>query len=137
MRSGASSKSKPPKPPVFFLDRLLGKKVIPAALRQAGVEVHIHDDHFPVNARDQDWLPVVGERGWIVLTKDQRIRYRELELAAVRMARVGLFTLTAKALPGIRHFVARNSTPFIAKITRSASVSMWIGRQELQKRYGR
>lgn len=31
-----------------------------------------------------DWLSVVGERGWVALTRDTRIRYKPNELAAVR-----------------------------------------------------
>ncbi|MEW2382621.1 hypothetical protein AB0873_11125 [Micromonospora sp. NPDC047707] len=29
---------------------------------------------------DQDWLPVVGEEGWVVFGRDQNILKRELEL---------------------------------------------------------
>ena len=139
-RSGASSKSKPLKPPVFFLDRNLGKKEIAAALRQANIEVQVHDDHFPPDARDEDWLSEVGRRGWIVLTKDARIRYRTSELAALVRARVSAFVLTSgnlcgaemaeifiKALPTMCRFAARYSPPFIAKITKNGSVSMLVG----------
>ena len=138
-RSVASYKSKPRKPAVFFLDRSLGKRTIAAALRQAGVEVQVHDDHFPPDARDEDWLREVGRRGWIVLTKDHRIRYRELEVAAILKARVCAFVLTGgnlqgkemgqifvKALPAIKRFIARNSPPFIAKVTRAGSVSPFL-----------
>ncbi|MGH9863441.1 MAG: hypothetical protein ACRD35_08465 [Candidatus Acidiferrales bacterium] len=138
-RSGASSKSKPPEPVVFFLDRSLGSKIIARALRDAGLDVHVHDDHFPPDALDEDWLPTVGQRGWVVLTKDTRIRYRAAELAAVRRANVRLFSLIAKdlqgpemaqifvrAVPSIRRLVQRTPAPFLAKITRSASVSLWV-----------
>jgi hypothetical protein len=53
--SGANSPSKQPEPPVFFLDRSLGKKRIAATLRQAGAIVHVHDDYFPPDAKDEDW----------------------------------------------------------------------------------
>jgi hypothetical protein len=36
--------------PVFFVDRSLGKHVVPGALRAAGARVEVHDDHFPQNA---------------------------------------------------------------------------------------
>jgi len=41
---------------VFFIDRSLGRRVIPAALREAGEEVRIHDDYFPQDAKDEVWL---------------------------------------------------------------------------------
>lgn len=28
---------------------------------------------------DEDWLPIVGENGWVVLMRDKRIRYRKPE----------------------------------------------------------
>lgn len=136
-RSDASSKSKLPSSFVFFLDRSLGKKKIAAALRQAGAAVEIHDDHFPPSAKDEDWLREAGKRGWTVLTKDRRIRHRTPELAALIKAGVRVFVLAAgdlqgvemaeifvKALPAINRFAARNSPPFIARVTKGGSVSM-------------
>ena len=136
-QSAASYKSKPHSSLVLFLDRSLGKHVVATALRQAGAHVEIHDDHFASDARDEDWLKDVGRRGWAVLTKDRRIRYRAPELAALRKARVRTFVLTAgdlqgtematiftKALPAINRFAARNPPPFIATITKAGSVSM-------------
>jgi len=63
-------------PLIFFLDRSLGKHIVADALRQAGAEVQLHDDYFSQDARDEEWLQEVGRRGWIVLTKDDRIRCR-------------------------------------------------------------
>ncbi|MBI4591085.1 MAG: hypothetical protein HY725_19840 [Candidatus Rokubacteria bacterium] len=136
-RSDASSKSRLPSTLSFFLDRSLGKKKIATALRQAGVQVEIHDDHFPQDARDEDWLQEAGRRGWIVLTKDRRIRHRALELSAVVRAGVRVFVLTAgdlqggemaeifvKALPAMNGFAAQHSPPFIARVSRTGSVSM-------------
>src|SRR5574341_871525 len=82
-RSAANSSSKPPNRYAFFIDRSLRSKIVAEALRQAGAEVHVHDDYFPPNAPDEEWLRVVGRRGWIVLTKDDRIRYRGTGLAAL------------------------------------------------------
>ena len=83
-----SSRSKPPDPPIFFLDRSLGKKRIATALREAGAIVHVHDDSFPPDAKDEEWLTRVGRNQWIVLTKDHRIRYRNLERSALMSAGV-------------------------------------------------
>src|SRR6266581_6514163 len=132
-RLGASSTSKSlPEVPSFFLDRSLGKKLIATALRAEGATVFVHDDHFPSDSRDEDWLAEVGRRGWIVLTKDTRIRYRALERNALIGAGVGAFILTAgnlngpemasvfvKALPRIQKFLGKHQRPFIANITGS------------------
>jgi hypothetical protein len=42
-----------PEPLVFFIDRSLGRRVIPNALRDAGARVEVHDDHFSQDAQDQ------------------------------------------------------------------------------------
>lgn len=108
---------------------------MPEALRRAGETVEIHDDHFAPNAKDADWLSMVGRRGWIVLTKDERIRYRMIEQQAMMRASVAAFILTAGgvtgaemanifigALPKIRRFVMKYDRPFIASVTRSGAV---------------
>ena len=99
--------------------------------------MHVHDDHFPPAAKDEEWLTHAGQKGWIVLNKDHRIRYRNLERTALMSAGVSAFVLTAgdlkgnemvqifvKALPAIAKFLTKHKRPFIAKVARSGSVSM-------------
>jgi predicted nuclease of predicted toxin-antitoxin system len=136
-RSAANSRLKPPKRVVFFLDRSLGKKVIAGALRQAGVQTEVHDDHFPPDARDETWLKAVGARGWVVLTKDRRLRYRTPELAALMASGVPAFVLTAGnvrgdemaaifagALPKILKFMRKHKPPFVAALTRRGQIQI-------------
>jgi len=135
--SAASSGSRPPEPLVFFLDRSLGRKIVAQALRELGETVEIHDDHFLPDAKDEDWLLEVGKRGWIVLTKDDRIRYRATERMAIASAKVRAFVLTStqlqgtemaaafiKALPRIKRLVASHAPPFIARVSRTGKVSL-------------
>jgi hypothetical protein len=123
--------------PVFFVDRSLGKHVIAEALRAAGVQVEVHDDHFPQNALDETWLPAVGRKGWAVLTSDDRIRYRHAEISAASTARVALFIFTGKrmrgtaiadalvrALPAMMELLATKRRPFVAKVSRAGAVSV-------------
>lgn len=95
-----SSNSKLPKKHIFFIDRSLGRKAISSALIETGASVVIHDDHFPQNTTDEEWLNVVGKKGWIVLSKDNRIRYRLNEISALRSAKVLAFILVAKNATG-------------------------------------
>ena len=135
--SAASSGSRPPEPLVFFIDRSLGRKIVAQALREIGETVEIHDDHFAPDAKDEDWLFEVGKRGWIVLTKDDRIRYRVTERTAIASAKVRAFVLTStqlqgtemaaafiKALPRIKRIVASNAPPFIARVSRTGKVAL-------------
>jgi hypothetical protein len=69
-------------------------------LSAAGAVVELPRDHFPPGAQDVDWLPVVGAKRWVVLTKDRYIRRRQLELEALMNARVRAFVLIAADLTG-------------------------------------
>lgn len=109
-----------------------------AVLRAAGLHVEIHDDHFRQDALDPEWLTAVSERNWIVVTRDERIRYRVAEKQAIRRAKVRAFVLVAQgdlraemlaqnflvALPKIRRVVDKQKPPFIAKISRSGDVTV-------------
>jgi len=128
----------PPEPLVFFVDRSLGRNVVAGALRAAGEQIQVHDDHFPQNTPDETWLKEVGQHDWIVLTKDTRIRYRAIETNALCAAKVRAFVLTAKgdlsgtemaevfikALPRIRRLCAKTKPPFIAKVSRDGNVML-------------
>ena len=76
----------------FFCDRSLGRKV-PYALRLLGIDVAAHDDYFGQMTPDDRWLADVGRRGWIVLTKDNRMRFRATEREALIMYRIGCFAI--------------------------------------------
>ncbi|HEV7207272.1 MAG TPA: hypothetical protein VGN54_00885 [Mycobacteriales bacterium] len=63
--------------PELFLDRSHGRLKVPPLLRVAG-----------------QWLAHAGRNGWPVLMKDERIRYRPAERAAVIAFDVQTFCLT-------------------------------------------
>lgn len=141
-RFATSSRSSPERrePVVFFVDRSLGRKRFPAPLRDAGLIVEIHDDHFPPDAEDEVWLSEIGKRGWVAITKDERIRYRAIERDALMRAGVRAFILTGRNLPAqelasiflrclarIDRLLGANRGPFIARITRGGSVDVIFG----------
>src|SRR3954469_18720819 len=68
MPSGPRSR-RLPEPWIFFIDRSLGGQVVAEALRAAGEQVEVHDDHFARDASDETWLGAVGAKGWVVLSK--------------------------------------------------------------------
>jgi hypothetical protein len=80
---------------------------------------------------------VVGKNGWLLLTKDKRIRFNELEKSAVQRYHVREFyfasgnysgaemaTMLVDALREMVRFVRRYDPPFIASISRSGKVSL-------------
>ena len=56
-------------------------------MKEAGAIVELHTDHFAENARDPEWLPVVGQRKWVILTKDSKLLTNQLEIIAQDPAR--------------------------------------------------
>lgn len=99
-----------------------------------GARVEMHRDHFPDDADDVVWLPVIAARGWVILSKDQ---FNYLERMAIRNAKGRAFLLvrgslpgaeqvaiTRKALPGILRILDLTTPPFIAKIYRDGSVHL-------------
>jgi len=91
----------PPEPRLtFFTDASIGRRIVPAALRAAGLEVVVHDDRFPPGTLDDVWLTEAGRRNWLVLTKDKRIRYRQIERRALEQEGVGAFVFTGKDVTG-------------------------------------
>lgn len=134
----SSSRRKPPEPLVFFIDRSLGRKKVPEALRAAGVEIRVHDELFPQGTQDVDWLKEAGANGWVVITRDARIRYNQLEKQAVIAARLRFFSITSSSLTGeeaaalilsaldrVSRLCRQHSkSGFIAKISRGPDVKI-------------
>jgi len=119
---------------IFFIDRCLGTKLADS-LRNVGATVEIHGDHFKQDMKDEDWLRIVGERNWVVLTKDKKIASRPLELLAVAEGDVWLFAFVGGDVPGVvvaqgfvnalenmQQFIRGNQAPFIAKVHQSGMV---------------
>ncbi len=137
MPSKKQSAAKPPDETVIFIDRSLGIEPIRTELVNAGLVVETHDDHFARDEEDRVWLRTVGERGWVVLTKDQRLRYRPLEIAALRASKARVFVLTAGnlrgaeiaavfliALPRIFKVLHSVPGPFVARVSHSGRVTV-------------
>lgn len=127
-----------PEPWVFFLDRSLGGRLVFEALRAKGERVEVHDAHFPKDAPDVAWLGAVGHKGWVVLSKDDRIRLNEVERDALTEAGVAAFFLgrsdltgpqmasaIVTALPTMKRALRRFPIPFIARISADGDVSVF------------
>ena len=125
-------------PLVFFIDRCLGKHFIVDALKQTGITIEIHDDHFAPSTLDTEWIPEIGRRGWIILTKDANIGRNHLERQALARAGIRMFTLVSQnlsgedmaeifriAIPNIQKFISKHPAPFIAKVYRDSKVKAW------------
>jgi len=124
--------SGPLEPGVFFTDRDLGNR-FPQILAAAGLTVKKHSDHFRANCPDEEWLKIIGQKGWTAITHDGRIRYKPNELDAVIRNDVALLVVVGKAsfqelaqnfvatIPKIMELLKTHSPPLIAKIYRPSS----------------
>src|SRR5438093_398009 len=95
--------SKKESPPEFFVDRSLGKSIA-EGLRACGLTVHtmasVYGEKQAQRLKDEVWLRDAGERGWVVLTKDDAIRRRPSERDALIDAGARVFCLTSAQLRG-------------------------------------
>lgn len=137
MPSGPRSR-RLPEPWVFFVDRSLGGKVLADALRAVGERVEVHDDHFPKDAPDEVWLAEVGAKGWVILSKDDRIRRNPVERQALLTAGVAAFFLGrsdlrgdqmasafSAALMAMKKALRRFAVPFIAGVSQGGDVHVF------------
>lgn len=124
---------------VLFLDRNLGRKIVSEKLRATGMKVEIHDEHLPMDAPDEDWIALVGKRGWTALTKDKNIRFRSVQLEMIKKHRARVIVIRAKDSTGsdiaellikgrekISRFVSENTAPFVGAIDRSGRVRQYV-----------
>lgn len=81
--------------PVLFLDECLGTHDVAETLRAGGIAAEVLLDHFPSGTPDEIWLPEIGKRAWVVLSKDKWIRRRKIEKEALKNAHVTAFVLTS------------------------------------------
>jgi hypothetical protein len=116
------------------MGRSLGRR-----LAAEGLSVVLHDDVFEQGTPDHEWLPIVGARRWVVLTKDSRLRFRPLEKEALIAANVRVFVFTGgnlqgaamadaivKAIPKIKALLAARRHAFVARITAASDVAILL-----------
>ena len=83
----------PPERRKLFIDRNSGGRSFRACLAVAGLDVVLHDDEFPQTAADEDWMPAVGERQWIVITGDNATTSSPLFLQRLDASKTYVFVL--------------------------------------------
>ena len=133
--------SQPEQPPRFFLDRSLGRKAVPEALRADGWDVITLAEHYGIPADDQvadtDWIEEAAKRGWPVLMKDKRIRHRQAELTAVTDHKARCFVITRGDLPSAemaQRFIT-NKAAILAAATQPGPYMYSVQRDRISRLY--
>lgn len=81
---------------MIFFDRSIPKGVV-EAVKQVREDVCWLEDVFSEHwIKDREWIPEIGARGWLVVSKDKKIRTRKEERRAVAEHDVGCFILNYK-----------------------------------------
>lgn len=124
--------------PVLVLDEGISSPLLQEAIRNEGVPCELLIDHFPRGTPDARWLPQIGQRGWILLSKDLAIQKNTIEYHALLNAGIGAFFIRSreipgheiiacvvKALPKMSEIVRNQQKPFLAKIYKDGTVVLW------------
>lgn len=86
---------------MLFIDRCAWSAALGRALNEARIGFVAHHAQFAHDTPDETWLAAAAHQGWLVVTRDQRIRYRANELAAMKRARLHVFVFTQGGLTGV------------------------------------
>lgn len=81
----------------FFFDNNLGQNLV-IGLRAFGEDVVHLTEKFPHNTPDEIWLKEIGEKNYVLITRDERVRWNPAELSAFCKNKVGAFFLGGKNL---------------------------------------
>lgn len=81
---------------MIFIDRSIPRGVA-RALQQVRDDVLWLEDRFAHDATDKTWLATAGQEGWLVITRDKKIRSRPGERRALIENGVGCFVLNQRA----------------------------------------
>ncbi len=120
--------------PTFFFDRCFGKalpRLVRAAHPPFGVVGFDEDKSlgFGETTGDDEWLSVVGQRGWVALSHDKKFHAENAPLLAVRQHKVACFYLAgatllswhkfvvfAKASRKIMEYIENEKPPYIFRV---------------------
>ncbi len=117
----------------FFFDNNISKKIV-EGLKAFGEEVVHLQEKFPEDSADIEWLQYVGEKGLVLITRDERVRWNPAEIAAIKKFKVATFFLGGKNLDGcrliqqvvrnwprIKEYSGNNQPPFAIRIPPTGS----------------
>ncbi|TET32920.1 MAG: hypothetical protein E3J72_18500 [Planctomycetota bacterium] len=85
----------------FLVDQNIGERFA-KGMKSFGEEVEYLGDHYPLNISDKDLLADIGEKGWVLISREKEIRYKPAEKAAFVKHSNGAFLLSGKKLSGCK-----------------------------------
>ena len=122
----------------FFLDENHHRTLaVHEVLTGAELGIEYHHAYFEGGTPDRVWLPLVGQRGWVLLPSDTRIRHHYSEREQVIASKVRLFCFSSnnqtgvalgetlrRALPRMLRILREEPPPFFATIDKEGQVHL-------------
>jgi len=136
-RSAASSKRpRKNKEHIFYIDEGIGAHVVSGALRDAGAKVETANNALYSGVPDEEWIKYVGKNKRLAITKDKRLRHREIEIRAIKKYKAKIFRFTSgnmsgkemaeiavKAIGKMEKYADKYSGPFVVSLTKGGKLS--------------
>jgi predicted nuclease of predicted toxin-antitoxin system len=117
----------------FFIDNNLSH-LLARGMREFGEDVTHLQEQFAESAEDELWLPYIGDKGYVLVTRDETIRWKPAEIKALKRHKVGAFFLGGKGLsrcqlvqqlvrnwPRMKELAAKEHRPFAYRIPPSGT----------------
>lgn len=83
---------------MIFIDRSIPKSVADA-LKLVRPDLMWIEDKYNHRTKDEVWLPDIGAKQWLLISRDKHIRTRPGERQAIRDNGIGCFILNQKRNP--------------------------------------
>jgi hypothetical protein len=140
-KRSSGKRARPLKNFTLYLDQSFDCNEVKAALSAGNIKYRVYTEDFRPGAEDTSILPLVGKRGWAILTCDSKNRYRGLERETILRYKVRQFIFTANlggaalakllvdSYPKMRNFARENERPFVAVITKSGDIYLRMNSQ--------
>jgi hypothetical protein len=121
---------------------MLGRFQCANGLRDRGLKVEVHYDHFADDAPDEEWIPRCAQQKWVIITGDiwGHGRKEAAQIRAVASGRVRVFQLATNDIPSelwaqailkaerkILKILKHNKGPFMARVTPGGRVTLLEG----------
>lgn len=139
MPSGRKRQQPEKPPPIFFLDRGVGRHVVAEAIRARGCEALPMADVYPNGADqrvpDDEWIERAGREGWIAITKDYSIIRDHAD--DLKSSRLRVFAFNNASISG-DEMASRLDRHFNRILRRAAKAGPYvyvIGKDGLERRW--
>jgi hypothetical protein len=130
-------------PPEFFVDRSLGRHIVPEALRALGLTVHTMAEIYPrgedERVVDERWIADAARAGWVALTKDERIFRNPQEQGALVRSGLRVFAIANQHLTGpeMAAYFATNINRIVRRALKPGPFVDVVYRDSVERRWPR